>query len=103
MFVQMISMDVPIGRINDLRKLLYDTYIPAIQRRPGFISAHLLEQIDDDNYANLLIYWDNQKSVEADETGVLMGSPASIAARLPGLHVRRQSYIVRRSIETVKV
>lgn len=103
MFVQMISMDVPLGRINKLRDMLYDTYIPALQTRTGFISAHLLEQIDDDNRANLLIYWDNQKSVENDETGVLMGSPASIAAHIPGLHISRQSYIVRGSIEQVRV
>jgi heme-degrading monooxygenase HmoA len=103
MFVQMISMDVPLGRINKLREMLYENYIPALQERPGFISAHLLEQIDDDNRATLLIYWDNQRAVEADETGVLAGSPASIAAHIPGLHVRRQSYIVRGAIERVRV
>lgn len=99
MFVQMISMSVPIGRIKHLREMLFEEYLPVLEERPGFLSAHLLEQIDDRDSAFLLIYWDSQSSVENEETGVLAGSAHSIAARMPGLKVRRQSYIVDRSVE----
>lgn len=98
MFVQMVSMEVPLGQISDLRDMLFGEYLPALRERPGFIAAHLLEQIDDRNSAFLLIYWDSQRSVEDEKTGILAGSPHSIAARMPGLRVRRQSYIVDRSI-----
>ena len=98
MFAQMINMVVPPGRSKELCNMLFDEYLPALRERPGFISAQLLEQIDDRNVVFLLIYWESQRSVEDEKTGVLVGSPHSIAARLPGLKVKRQSYIVEHSV-----
>lgn len=100
MFVQVISLKAPINRIKQLRQLVADEYLPAIRRRPGFLSASLLEQIDDADTAMLVIYWSNQESVESlNKTGVLAGSTESIAARLPGLRIQRTSYIARVTID----
>jgi len=99
MFVQMISMQAPLGKIEDLRKLLLSEYLPALENRPGFITAHLLEQVDDRDSAHLMIYWSNQRALEATETtGVLAGSTTSIVARMPGLRVQRQSYIATMTV-----
>jgi heme-degrading monooxygenase HmoA len=100
MFVQIIHMQAPIGEIANLRRLVAQEYLPALRNRPGFISAHLLEQIDNRDNAELVIYWDNHDSVEdANRTGVLAGSDSSIAARMPGLRIRRQSYIIKVAVE----
>lgn len=100
MFVQVITMAVPADSISQLRALVSEEYLPAIRARPGFISANLLEQIDDPNTSMLVIYWQNQQAVEnVAVTGVLSGSVDSIAARLPGLRIRRQSYVVNVTID----
>jgi hypothetical protein len=36
---------------------------------------------------------------DANRTGVLAGSDGSIAARMPGLRIRRQSYIIKVAVE----
>lgn len=95
MFVQIITMKAPLGKIAQLRDLVSMEYLPAIEERPGFINAHLLEQVDDRDATKLVIYWESQGSFESlARTGVLDGSTHSIAARLPGLQVQRDSYIV---------
>lgn len=100
MFVQIIEMQAPAGKIRELRSLIAGEYLPALQDRVGFIAAHLLEQVDDRDSAQLLIFWDSHASVEnANRTGVLAGSTTSIAARIPGLRVQRQSYIVNVSVD----
>ena len=100
MFVQIIDLQVPPGQVKEARRLVADEYLPALQDRNGFISAHLLEQVDDRDYLKLVIYWDEQKSVEeANRTGVLAGSTTSIAARIPGMRVQRQSYITKVFVE----
>jgi heme-degrading monooxygenase HmoA len=96
MYVQIVSMQCPMGQIKQLRELLADEYLPALTKRPGFINAHLLEQVDDRDFAKLIIYWDSQGAYEETvRTGVLTDSPSSIAARMPGLRVQRDSYIVK--------
>ena len=47
MFAQIITMKVPIGDIQELRMLIAEEYLPEVSTRPGFISAGLLEQVDD--------------------------------------------------------
>jgi heme-degrading monooxygenase HmoA len=96
MFAQVIRIQAPSGEIDQVRRLIANEYIPAIQARPGFLSAQLLEQIDDRDRAELIIYWDSQAAVEEfNRTGMLMGSDHSVAARIPGLRIQRQSYIVK--------
>jgi len=100
MYVQMITLHAPVDQIEKLRRLVADEYLPAIRTRSGFVAAHLLEQVDDPEAAQLIIYWNNQAAVEHGQaTGVLSGSVASIAARMPGLHIQRQSYIVNVTVE----
>lgn len=100
MFVQVITMDVPADSISALRRLVAEEYLPAVRTRPGFLSANLLEQVDDRNATLLIIYWDSQNAVEnTAATGVLSGSVDSIAARLPGLRIRRQSYVVNVTVD----
>lgn len=104
MFVQVITLQAPQDRNKELRQLVAEEYLPAIRNRPGFVSANLLEQVDDPDTAQLIIYWDNQKALEnTTQTGVLAGTTQSIAARLPGLRVQRQSYIARVSIDNKAV
>lgn len=96
MYVQILTMQAPAGRIAELRELIGTEYLPALQGRQGFKSAHLLEQVDDRDHTKLIIYWDSQASVEnIQRTGVLAGSTTSIVARMPGLRVTRDSYIVK--------
>ena len=96
MYVQILTMQAPAGRIAELRELIGTEYLPALQGRQGFKSAHLLEQVDDRDHTKLIIYWDSQASVEnTQRTGVLAGSTTSIVARMPGLKIMRDSYIVK--------
>jgi hypothetical protein len=100
MFAQIITMKVPTGDIEELRTLIAEEYLPEVSDRPGFISAGLLEQVDDRDTAQLVIYWKTQQDVEsAQQTTGLVGSPYSIAARIPGMRIQRHSYIVKVSTE----
>ncbi len=100
MFVQIIDVTTPIGRIQDLRQLIATEYLPKLEGRPGFMSGHLLEQVDDRDQAKLIIFWDSHASLEdTNRTGVLSGSTSSIMARLPGLRVQRQSFVVDISVQ----
>lgn len=104
MFVQIVEMNAPVGTLQQLRALIAEEYLPSLQNRRGFLAAHLLEQVDDRDKTKLIIYWDSHASVEdANRTGVLAGSTTSIAARIPGLRVQRQSYIVDLALEPAHV
>ncbi len=94
MYVQIITLQAPLGKIAQLRQLINDEYLPALQLRSGFRGAHLLEQVDYRDNAKLIIFWkDHASSDDTSNTGVLTGSEHSIAARIPGLRIQRQSYI----------
>ncbi|NWF69473.1 MAG: antibiotic biosynthesis monooxygenase [Chloroflexi bacterium] len=96
MYAQVTHLRVPEGQIGQLRLFIEKEYLPNVSLRPGFIAAHLLEQIDDLDRAQLVIFWDSQQALEnARHTLSLQGSEQSIAARLPGLRIERQGYIVR--------
>ncbi len=95
MFAQIITMKVPSGGIDKLRTLITETYLPEVRNRRGFVSAHLLEQVDDRETAHLIVRWATQTDVEeATQTSHLIGSPSSIAAYIPGMRVQRTSFIV---------
>jgi len=104
MFVQIIEMKVPYGQISKLRHMIEQEYMPALRDRPGFIRADLLEQVDDRNETLLIAYWESHADLEAtNNTGVLAGSTTSIAARIPGLRIQRQSYVVDVTTEISRV
>ena len=100
MYVQVINLQAPLGKIGQLRQLINDEYLPALRARHGFQGAHLLEQVDYRDNAKLVIFWkDHASSEDTSNTGVLTGSEYSIAARIPGLRIQRQSYIVNVTAE----
>lgn len=102
MYVQIISMQAPMGKSETLRRFISDEYLPAIRAAAGFISANLLEQVDDRDSAKLVVFWENQRAVEnAHSTGLLLGTDSSLAAKIPGIKVQRQSYIMQASAESI--
>lgn len=96
MYAQITLMHAPIGKMPELRHLIEEVYLPVVRARPGFKAAFFLEQVDDPDTAQLVQLWDNQAAIENfHRTGMLQGSDQSIAARLPGLRIQRQGYVVR--------
>ena len=98
MYVQKAVLHAPLGKIGELRRLIGENYLPVIRKRPGFIAAFLMEQIDDPDSAELVMLWQNQAAVENfHSTGLLQESIQTISAHLPGLKITRQGYIIRLS------
>lgn len=96
MFAQVTSIRVPLGNMPRLRELIEEQYVPVVRARPGFLAAYLLEQVDDPDSAQLMVFWDTHAAVESfHRTGLLESSVQAIAAHLPGAQVRRQGYIVQ--------
>jgi quinol monooxygenase YgiN len=96
MYAQITLLRAPIGKMAELRRLIEDEYLPVLREHTGFRAAFLLEQVDDPDTAQLIQLWDNHAAVENfHRTGMLQGSDQSIAARLPGLRIQRQGYVVR--------
>lgn len=99
MYAQASVIRVPVGGMPNLRRLIEHSYLPGVSARAGFISAALLEQVDDPESALLMVYWDSQGSVEAfHRTGALQATVQALAAEMPGLHVERESYVVTVSV-----
>ncbi len=96
MYAQKAVLQAPLGKIGELRRLVAENYLPVVRKRPGFIAAFLLEQIDDPDRAELVLLWSSQAAVEhAQNTGLLQLSVQSLSADLPGLKIQRQGYIIR--------
>ncbi|MFW5696331.1 MAG: antibiotic biosynthesis monooxygenase [Phototrophicaceae bacterium] len=104
MYVQIITLQAPMGKAQMLRNFISGEYLPAIREASGFISANLLEQVDDRDSAKLIVYWKDQASVEnAHSTGLLLGTDSGLVAKVPGLRVQRQSYIMQASAENMGI
>lgn len=96
MYVQIISIQAPMGQIDTLRTFITEEFLPSLEKAAGFASANFLEQVDDRDNAKLVLYWDSQKDVEnAHSTGLLLGTDSSLIARIPGARIQRQSYIMQ--------
>ncbi|MBZ0279348.1 MAG: antibiotic biosynthesis monooxygenase [Anaerolineae bacterium] len=96
MYAQVTAIQVPLNQMEQLRDAIETHYLPVVRARPGFRAGYLLEQIDDPNSAQLVLFWDDQASVENfNRTGLLQSSINSIAAEMPGVEVRRQGYVVK--------
>jgi hypothetical protein len=99
MYAQLTRMRVPIGQMDVLRCMIEDDYLPVVRTRPGFVAAYLLEHVDDADAAEMIQFWDTHASAESfARTGLLASSIQSLAARLHGLQIQRQGYIVRTAI-----
>lgn len=96
MYTQKTVIRAPIGKMDELRNLIAEKYLPVVRNRTGFVGACLLEQTDDTDCCELLIFWDNQAAIEAfHRTGFLEASLHKIAVDLPGARIQRQGYIIR--------
>jgi heme-degrading monooxygenase HmoA len=101
MYAQVTTIRVPLGAMDQMRQMIAHDYLPALRVRVGFISAHLLEQIDDPEAAYLVVYWESHDAVENfNRTGLLESSVQALAARMPGVRVQRQGYMVHVNSET---
>jgi hypothetical protein len=100
MYAQLTDLRVPVGKMSVLRDMIEQTYLPIVAKRPGFVSAYLLEQVDDAHAAQMIQFWDTHASAENFmRTGMLASSIQALAADIPGLKVQRQGYIVRVAVE----
>lgn len=94
MFVQMISIRVPMGRMESFGKSIDEKYLAQVYKHPGFIRGYLLEQVDDSDQARLVLVWNSQSDLESFHE-----SSAQIFKDLqdqyPGLSRQSQSYILR--------
>jgi hypothetical protein len=95
MYAQASTIRVPIGTMAQMRHVIEQEYLPRVRSRPGFVSAQFLEQVDDPESALLIICWDKQASVESfNRTNLLEASVQALAARLPGVRVQREAFLV---------
>lgn len=93
MYAQSTSIRVPMGNMDRMREIVKRDYLPKIRVRPGFVTAFLMEQVDDPDRAELVILWDSQAAVERfNSTGLLEATVHGLAAHLPGVQVQRQGY-----------
>ncbi len=95
MYAQKTSIRVPLENMHQMREIVQRTYLPKIRTRPGFVSAFLLEQVDDPDRAELVVLWEDQAALERfNSTGMLEASVQGLAARLPGVQIQREGYLV---------
>lgn len=100
MYAQMIDLHVPLEQMGALRHLIDEVYLPVAKQRDGFVAGYLLERVDDDTRAHLVLLWEDYSAYEQHrKTTLLSGSEQSIAARMQGLRMDRQECIIRVSTE----
>ena len=95
MYAQKTSIRVPLENMDRMREIVQRKYLPQIRTRPGFVSAFFLEQVDDPDRAELVVLWENQAALERfNSTGTLEASAHGLGARLPGVQIQRDGYLV---------
>jgi heme-degrading monooxygenase HmoA len=95
MFAQATAIRVPVGAMAQMRRLIEQDYLPQLRQRDGFVSAQLLEQVDDPEAALLIVMWDSQRAVEAfHRTGALQATVNALSSQMPGVRVHRDSFTV---------
>lgn len=96
MFVQMISMRVPMGQMNAFGKSIDDQYLGEVYHQAGFIRGYLLEQADDPDQARLVLVWESQAALETfHQSGRVDEIFKSLQEQYPGLTRQSQSYVLR--------
>lgn len=102
MYAQVTQLQVPIDQMSVLRDLLETRYLPIVRQRPGFKAGYFLEQCDDPDTAQLILFWDDHAAVESfNRTGMLQASLHALTAEMPDLIVRRQGYAVRLAVRAL--
>lgn len=100
MYAQTTTIRVPLGKMPELRHMIETEYLPAVSKRPGFVAAYLMEQVDDEDAGELVAFWDTHSSAENfTRTGLLASSIQALAAQMPGIQILRQGYIVRVTVK----
>lgn len=95
MYAQITGIRVPLNNMPQLRQVIESKYLPVVRLRPGFLAGYLLEQVDDPNSAELVLFWDSHDAVETfNRTGLLQASIYGLAADIPGVEIQRQGYTV---------
>lgn len=95
MYAQRTEFRVPEACMPRLRAMIETEYLPVVSRRPGFVAGYLLEQVDDEEAAEMILFWDSHSAAESfTRTGSLAASLQALAVSIPGLYVQRQGYIV---------
>lgn len=93
MYAQTTTIRVPLGAMRRMREIIQSDYLPKVRIRPGFVTALFLEQLDDPDYAELIVLWENQAAVEHfNSTGALEATIHGLSAHLPGVRVQREGY-----------
>lgn len=96
MYAQVTTIRVPFNKMSTLRQVIEIDYLPVVQERPGFLAGYLLEQVDDPDSAQLVLFWDSHAAVENfNRTGLLQTSVTALAAEIPGIEIKRGGYIVQ--------
>ncbi len=81
--------------MEHMREIVQRSYLPKVRTRPGFVSAFFLEQVDDPDRAELIVLWEDQAALERfNSTGMLEASVHGLGARLPGVQIQREGYLV---------
>jgi len=95
MYAQITHVRVPMNKMAELREVIETKYLPIVRVRSGFLAGYLLEQIDDPDSAQLVLFWDSHAAVENfNRTGLLQASIHGLAADIPGVEIYREGYTV---------
>lgn len=98
MYAQSTVIRVPMGMMRYMRRLIEQDYLPKVRVRPGFVSAVLLEQEDDEDSAELIVVWESQAAAEDfSRTGVPEATPQPLVQAFPGVRAQRTGYRVSAS------
>ena len=95
MYSQITFIRTPMGALVKMRQIIRRDYLPKLRERAGFVSAYLMEQVDDPDRAQLVVLWENQAALErSHSTGALEASVHGLASTLPGVEIQRQGYVL---------
>ena len=102
MYAQVTFLHVPTEQMPVLRDLLETRYLPVVKQRPGFKAGYFMEQLDDPETAQLVLFWNDQAAVESfHRTGMLQASLFALTSELPDLTVHREGYAVRMAVRSI--
>ena len=100
MYAQLTHLTVPMGKQEEIREFVKNQYFNNIRDRQGFITAYLLEAIDDPQVIEIITCWENQQTIEdARRTGSLQQTVQLLASYFPGVRIQRQAYKVTATVD----
>jgi len=102
MYAQVTHIRVPMNKMDELREVIETKYLPIVRGRPGFLAGYLLEQVDDLDSGQLVLFWDSQGAVENfTRTGLLQASIYGLSGDIPGIELRREGFVVQVAVRAV--